>query len=94
MLPTVNSTPPSGTLPARIFGPGRSASTPTWRPTAGRRRADQRQPLEVLVDRAVAEVEAADVGAGPQQRLEGLGVAEAGPSVATILVRRVTPPRL
>ncbi len=39
--PASRSTPPSGNYPARIFGPGRSASTPTGRPTVGGHVADQ-----------------------------------------------------
>ena len=52
--------------------------------------AHHRQPVEVVVERAVAEVEAHDVDAGAEQRLEPGRVVAAGPSVATIFVRRVT----
>ena len=68
--PGARSTPRRGTPPARIFGPGRSASTPTGRPTRRGDVADRRQAREVLVDRAVAEVEADDVDAGAHHRLE------------------------
>ena len=69
--PGTRSTPPSGNPPARIFGPGQVGEHAD-RPADARRRPSRTvgEPVEVLVERAVAEVEAHDVDAGAHQRLE------------------------
>ena len=90
IAPARASTPSSGTAPARTFGPGRSASTPTTCRRASATDAHAFEPADVLVDGAVAEVEPDDVDAGPQMAVEHLGASLAGPSVATIFVRRLT----
>ena len=86
-LPPTSSTPPSGKWPARTFGPGRSASTATPGRRARRRRARRARRSEVLVERAVAEVQAHHVDAGAQQSSSTSGASLAGPRVATIFVR-------
>ena len=63
----------AGNGPARTFGPGRSASTATTDPVRSARLTHGAQPGDVLVERAVAEVEPHDVDAGLQHRVEHLG---------------------
>ena len=72
-LPSARSAPPSGKMPERTLGPGRSASTATWRPTRGSRRPHVGEALEVLVHRRVRQVQPHDVDAGREHRVELVG---------------------
>ena len=65
------STPPSGNAPARIFGPGRSASTATCRPSVGADLADHR-PAGRGAPRSAPWLRLSrhDVDAGPEQLLQ------------------------
>ena len=61
------------------------------RPVRCRRLADRVQAADVIVERAVAEVESNDVDTGQQQLSSTCGRSVAGPSVATIFVRAFIP---
>ena len=71
--PASSVTLPSANLPTRIFGPCRSAMMPTSRPSLARRsRAPAARALDVVLARAVREVQAHDVDAGGDHALEHL----------------------
>ena len=73
-------------------GPGRSASTPIGRPSSAAHGTHLGQPRGVLLERAVAEVEPHDVDAGVAATgRASSSPSHAGPSVATIFVRRDIP---
>ena len=77
------STLPSANLPTRIFGPCRSAMIATSLPGALGRVAHHRRAVDVVLRRAVAEVQPHDVDAGarssaPASRVAGRGRAERG----------------
>ena len=68
--PATKSTPLPANGAARIFGPGRSASTATTDTGALGGLADRVKPTDVVGERAVAEVEANDVDARDQHLVE------------------------
>ena len=87
--PSARWTPPSGKPAARTFGPGRSASTPTVRPSASAACPDPLDALERLARRAVGQRQAGHVHAGRRSWPARIaGSSDAGPMVATIFVRR------
>ena len=61
---------PSANVPSRIFGPWRSASTPTARPVASDACADPAVGRVVVGVGAVAEVQPGDVHAGVDERAD------------------------
>ena len=74
----------------RIFGPERSCSSAIGLCSRAAISRTLRDHREVLLVRAVREVEADDVDARLDQRARAApGSREAGPTVATILVRRI-----
>ena len=78
-MPVSSSAKSSRSSPIRSFGPGRSPSTATSRPT---RAAAARMSAIVCAWRSgpgVGEVEPEDVGAGGDQLLEHRGVPAGGP---------------
>ena len=73
LRPAPASILPSSNLPTRIFGPCRSAMIATSCRRAWRRLAHQRGAVDVVLRRAVREVEAHHVDAGADHPLEHLG---------------------
>ena len=69
-IPVSSSAKSSRSSPIRSFGPGRSPSIATSRPTATAAAADRLDRLRLFVGAGVGEVEAEDVGAGGDQLLE------------------------
>ena len=65
--PASSWTPGVSELPARIFGPGRSASTPIGLPTVDRDRPHAFETIDVLGDGSVAEVEPHHVDTGSHE---------------------------
>jgi DNA ligase (NAD+) len=89
--PALSSTGPSAKVPTRILGPWRSARTPTARPTSSA--AARRFARLALWSSWVPWLRLSRATSSPARtslrRISGLDVA--GPRVATIFARRVTP---
>ena len=90
-----SSTPPRSNAPSRIFGPCRSASTPTARPRGVGGRAHARDRRAACSSCVPCEKlrRATSMPASISSRIAS-GVDVAGPSVQTILARRVIVPTM
>ena len=90
LVPAPGRRHPSGNAPARIFGPGRSASTPTGRPT--RRATSRTVASRSRCSSTVPWLRLSRTTSTPARTIASsrAGSSLAGPSVATIFVRRVT----